>query len=267
MLDIIQYPFMQRAIVAGIILGILLALLGIFVVLKKMSFFSSGIAHASLAGVAIGIILSQNPLITALFLSILFAIIIYLVEEYYHLASDTTIGILFTSGMALGVLLISLRNDYQPELISFLFGNILSINKNELWLIIGLSIIISIFIIKYLKPLTLIALDKETAQASGVPVKKLQPALYISLAIAVVLGIKVLGIILVSALLIIPIATSKLIAKSFKKLIIFSIILSEITVISGIIVSYYLDLPTGPTIVLIGTLIFILTMIYKTFKK
>jgi zinc transport system permease protein len=119
MFEIIQYPFMQRALLAGIILGLLLAALGIFVILNRMAFFSDGIAHASLAGVAIGIFTSQNPLLTAIAFSILFAMLIYFLEKKLKLTSDTTIGIIFTSGMALGVLLMSLQKGYQPELISF----------------------------------------------------------------------------------------------------------------------------------------------------
>ena len=113
MLEILQYPFMQRALIAGIVLAAVLALLGVYVLLRRMSFFSDGIAHASLAGIAIGIVFSWQPLATALVLSAIFALIIYFIEKKFDLASDTAIGILFTSGMALGVLLISLQPGYQ----------------------------------------------------------------------------------------------------------------------------------------------------------
>lgn len=267
MLEIFQYPFMQRALIAGVILAAILALLGIFVVLRKMSFFASGIAHASLAGVAIGILTSQNPLIVALILSVIFSIIIYLLENKYRIASDTTIGIIFTSGMALGVVLMSLHQGYQPELISFLFGNILSINNQEIWLILLLGFLIIFFISFCLRELTLLSLDKETAYITGVKVNRLQAILYITLSVSIVLGIKVLGIILISALLITPVATSKLLATSFKKMAILSVVLAEAAVLSGMFLSYYLDLPTGPTIVLVSTIIFILSLLAKAFKK
>lgn len=258
MLEILSLPFMERALAAGVVLAFLLALLGVFVVLRNMAFFSDGIAHASLAGVAVGIIFSVNPLLTAIVVSAVFAAIIYYLQKRYKLSGDTAIGILFTSGMALGVLLISTQPGYQPELMSFLFGNILAITNTELIVIAGVSLLIAALVFIYLKTLILISLDEETAKISGVRVGGFQLLANIILAVAVVLGIKVFGIILVSALLIIPVATAKLFSRSFKKLVIISVVLSEIIVLSGIIFSYYFDLPTGPTIVLTGTVLFVL---------
>ncbi len=265
MLEILQYPFMQRAVLAGVVLAVLLAVLGVFVVLKRMAFFSDGIAHASLAGVAVGILLSYNPLIVALISAVFFALLIYFLEKRYGLSSDTAIGILFTSGMALGVLLISLSPGYQPELISFLFGNILAINSLELWLIVVVSVAVLAFVLLNLKSLVLLSLDKEMAYVSGVKVELLQLLIYVILAVSVVLGIKVLGIVLVSALLIMPVAIAKFFSKSFKKLLIFSVLFAELIVLLGIVLSYYRDLPTGPTIVLCGTVLFVLSAFYSHF--
>ncbi len=263
MLEILQLPFMQRALVAGVLLAFLLALLGIFVVLRNMAFFSDGIAHASLAGVAAGIVLSLNPLLTAIVVSALFAAIIFFLQKKYKLSGDTAIGILFTSGMALGVLLISTQPGYQPELMSFLFGNILAITNTELIIIGVFTVLIALLVFVYLKTLILVSLDEETAKISGTKVDVFQLLSNVILAVAVVLGIKVFGIILVSALLIIPVATAKLFSSSFKKLVIISVVLSEIIVISGIFASYYYDLPTGPTIVLTGTVLFVIAAVYN----
>ena len=123
---------MQRAFIAGILLAALLAYLGVFVVLRRMSLFSDGIAHASLAGVAAGVLLSLNPLVTALVASVVFAIVMFFLERKSNLSTDTAIGLIFTSGMALGVLLMSFKSGYQPELIGFLFGNILTIKPSDL---------------------------------------------------------------------------------------------------------------------------------------
>ncbi|MBD3328228.1 iron chelate uptake ABC transporter family permease subunit [Candidatus Peregrinibacteria bacterium] len=263
MLEILQLPFMERALIAGIILAALMAILGVFVVLRKMAFFSDGIAHASLAGVALGIVFSWNPLIVALISSAVFAAIIFLLQDKFNINSDTAIGILFTSGMALGVLLISLQPGYQPELMSFLFGNILAITKSEIPIILVVSLVIVCFILHRFKQLILVSIDEETAMVSGIRVKSLQLALYILLALAVVLGIKILGVILVSALLIIPIASAKIFAKSIKALIILSIIIAEVVMISGIFLSYYIDLPTGPIVILLGTAGFVLSGLIK----
>ncbi|MBU2524587.1 metal ABC transporter permease, partial [Patescibacteria group bacterium] len=187
-------------------------------------------------------------------------------EKRYRFSSDTSIGIIFTSGMALGVLLMSLKSGYQPELISFLFGNILAITNLEMWLIVCLSLIIFVFIFVNLRRIVLLSFDRDSAYISGIRVDMLQLSTNIFLAVSVVLGIKVLGIVLVSALLLIPVATAKIFSNSFKKLLIFSLIISELTVILGLIVSYFLDLPTGPVIVLAGTLIFIFVAIIRRKK-
>jgi ABC-type Mn2+/Zn2+ transport system permease subunit len=228
-----------------------------------MSFFSDGIAHASLAGVAVGILASIHPLTTAIIFSIVFSLTIYVLERKTNLSSDAIIGMLFTSGMALGVVLISLKSGYQPDLVSFLFGNILAIRTPDLMIIAPLAVGIIVFLICNHKSITLMALDVDTAYLAGVRVSLLQIAFYVILAISVVLGLKILGIVLVSALLIIPASTAKLVSRSFKGLIIQSVSFSEAIVLLGIVLSYYLDSPTGPVIVLVGTAVFFLVFSYK----
>jgi len=263
MLEILTYPFFQRAILAGLILAFLLAMLGPFVILKRMSFFADGIAHASLAGVAIGILLSVDPLLAAVLFSIIFAGLIYLTEQRRQLPADTVIGILFSSGMALGVLLISLQPGYQPEAMSFLFGNILAIKKTELFVMSVFGCGVFAFLFFNLKQLVLFSLNEETAYVAGIKIKRLQILFYLVLAITVVLGIKILGIVLVSALLLIPTAIAKIFARSFYSLLASSVVLALIIVLAGIMFSYYLNLPTGPAIVLLGTLIFVISLVIK----
>lgn len=267
MLDIFAYPFMQRAVIAGVILAALLSVLGVYVLLKRMSFFSDGIAHASLAGIAIGIIFSWPPLIVALCLSAVFAWVIYWIERKFELASDTAIGILFTTGMAVGVLLISMRPGYQPELISFLFGNILAIQKDELWVIALVSMGIISFVALQFRPLTLLALDEELAHAAHVKTTLLQPLFYMILSLAVVLGIKILGVILVSALLILPSASARIVALSLKRFVWLSVCFAEGIVLAGILSSVVFNLPTGPMIVLSGTCCFVIALVLRTFRS
>ena len=254
---------MQRAFLAGILLAGLLSYLGVFVVIRKMAFFSDGIAHASLAGVASGVLLSANPLITALIASLIFAVGMFYLERKAGLASDTVIGLIFTFGMALGVLLISFRSGYQPELIGFLFGNILTIRQSDLILILTLGLLIGIFLFVFRRRITLLALDREMAYLAGANPDLLQLAMYVVLALSVVLGIKILGIILVSALLIIPVSISKLISRSFRNLVIGSLILAEVIVLAGLVISYIFDLPAGATIVLTGTVLFFAVFILR----
>ncbi|MCU0275361.1 MAG: metal ABC transporter permease [Acidobacteria bacterium] len=261
MAELLQLPFMQRALLAGLVLGVLLSYLGIFVTLRRMAFFSDGIAHAALAGAAIGLLTRFSPLLSALAFSMVLAAMVYWLEKKSPLSSDAIIGILFTSGMALGVVLISLRPGYQPELIGYLFGNILAIRLQDLALITALAAAILAFIAVNKRKLTLLALDREMACMAGINPDFYELLLYIVLACALVLGIRILGVILVSALLITPVSTARLFSRSFRALAWWTVLLAEFTMLAGVLLSYFLDLPTGAVIVLTGSALFSLIFI------
>ena len=265
--EMFSYPFMQRAFIAGAVLGILLAALGIFVTLRKMTFFGDGVAHSSLAGIAIAILLGIPPLPAAIAWGVLIALLIYGLEHKTNLPTDTLIGIFFTSSMALGVILMSFTSGYQPELISFLFGSILSITTFDLTLIITTAAIIMLWYILSFRQLTFMSLSEEIAIIAGVPVALQNAFFYVALAVATVLGVKILGIILVSALLVLPSATSRLVTSSFKQHIFASLVLSEIIVFSGLSLSYFYDLPSGATIILFGTGLFFLATLLKAVRR
>lgn len=259
--ELIQYPFVQRAILAGIFAGGLLAVLGIFVVLRKMSFMSEGLAHASLTGVAIGLLTGQAPLAWAIVFCVVFALIIFALEQKANLAPDSLIGILFTTSLALGILLINLKSGYQPDLMSFLFGNILTIQETDVWIIIGASVLITSFVIFSYKQYLFVALNENMAKIAGIGVNRARLTLYVILAIAIVLGIKMLGIVLVSALLIMPVSTAKLVSGSAKSLLAVTIVASEIIVLAGMFLSLLFNLPTGSMIVLTGSFLFLIVFL------
>lgn len=258
LLTILHLPFMQRALIAGIALGLILPFLGVFVTLRRMSFFGDGIAHATLAGVAIGIVAGVSPFLSALGIGVLFGAGVYLLERKTNISSDALIGILFTGGLALGIVLISQQKGYQPELLSFLFGSILSVGSRDLGIILGFSAVIVLALLVLWRQLTLLALDKETAWLYGVRTESLDFFFYVLLSVTIVLGVKLLGIILVSALLIIPPTIAKMLAPSFKTLIGVSVIAGEVFIVLGLMLSYLLDLPSGATIILVGVLAFLL---------
>jgi zinc transport system permease protein len=257
--EMLHYAFMRRAFAAGMALGVVLPFLGAFVTLRRMSFFGDGIAHATLAGVAIGIVTGVSPFLAALGIGALFGAGVYALERRTDLSSDALIGVLFTGCMALGIFLISLRPGYQPELISFLFGSILSIGRLDLAVIVAGSALVVAVLLRFFRPLTLLALDKETAWLYGVSVEPLDFSFYVLLSVTVVLGVKLLGIVLVSALLIIPPTIAKLLAPSFKTLIAVSVAAAELFVVSGLWLSYRFDTPSGATIILVGAAAFLLT--------
>ena len=263
MIDLLTLPFMQRALIAGAIMAIVMGYLGVFVVLRRMAFFGSGIAHASLAGVAAGLLLGWYPFYTAIIASLIFSLIIFYIEKTEKIASDTIISMIFSGGMALGVVLISLHSGYQAELMSFLFGNILAITMSDIVIIAISSVLILTFFILKRKEMTLISLDSELAHASGVNTDLYQTLMYVLLALVVVLGIKVAGIVLVSALLTIPVSGARMVTNSFHSLILASIAVSLLSVVVGIVISFLLNLPMGPTIVLSSVIIFAILFIIR----
>ncbi|MEA3249280.1 MAG: metal ABC transporter permease [Patescibacteria group bacterium] len=263
LLEMISYTFMQRAFMAGVILALLLASLGIFVTVRKMAFFGDGIAHSSLAGISIAMLAGLSPLPVALVWAVIIALLIWWLEKNTRLPSDTLIGISFTVSMALGVILMSFTKGYQPELVSFLFGSILAIRTIDLILIASLGAAILLWLALSFRQLTFMSLSEDQAAIAGVPVKLQTIVLYVALAMATVLGVKILGIILVSALLIIPPATSRLLTSTLRVHIIMSLVLGEIMVMSGLAISYLYDLPSGATVILIGTAMFTLAAIVR----
>jgi len=261
--EFLQYPFMQRALVAGILLGVLLATLGVFVTLRRMAFFGEGIAHASLAGIAIAILTGFSPLPVAMVWAVILALLIFTLEQKTKLPIDTVIGIFFTSAMALGVVLMNFTSGYQPELLSFLFGSILSVSVSDLWTIAISTIVILVWLISSRRQLTFLSLSEEQAIVSGIPVRLQTAILYVALSVATVLGVKILGIILISALLIIPPAISRLHAKSFRSHMTLAVLFSEVTIVLGLALSFFYDLPSGAVIVLVGAFIFLLSLLFS----
>ncbi len=258
---------MQRALVAGAILGVLLATLGTIATLRKMAFFGEGIAHASLAGIALAVFAGFTPLPLAILWAVIVALLIFGLERSTKLPSDSLIGILFTASMAIGVILMSFTDGYQPELLSFLFGSILTIKMVDLAIIAVVGVLILSWFFASIKKLTFLSLSEESAAASGINVNLQTLIFYVALAVATVLGVKILGIVLVSALIVLPPATSRMITSSFKSYLIVSIIVSEIVMVLGITLSFIWDLPTGAVIVLVGAFGFLVASIFKGIKK
>lgn len=268
MLEILSYPFMQRAFVAGILIGALLAALGVFVVMRKMAFFGDGIAHASLAGIALGLLVGVAPLPVALVYAVGIALLIYALERSTKLSSDAIIGILFTASMALGVVVMSFLPGFQPELVSYLFGNILAIKTIDIWLIGSLATLILGWLLGWHKQLLYTTLDADSAVIAGISTRTHTILLYIALSLSIVLGVKLLGIVLVSALLIIPAATSRLLSASFTGFLWTSVVLSVLCVIIGLLLSYGINAPSGATIILVATSVFFLTALgTQAFKR
>lgn len=257
-IEMLSQPFMQRAFIAGIFLSVLLATLGIFVTLRKMAFFGDGIAHSSLAGIAIALLFGLAPLPTALVWAVAVAVAIHSLERSTRLSSDTLIGIFFTASMALGVVLMSFTRGYQPELVTYLFGSILAVRSEDLMVIVGAGTLILAWVWAWFRELTYASLAQENAAVAGISTYRLGLGLYVALAVATVLGVKVLGIVLVSAILVLPPATSRMLTSTFRDYVTGSICVSIFTAILGLSASYLYDLPSGAAIILVGAVVFFL---------
>jgi len=267
MLEFLTYPFMIRAFLAGGAVAVVLGWLGTFVVTRKLSFIGDGLAHASLAGIALAILAGFAPLPTALVLAVVVAIIIYFLEKKAGLSGDMAIAIMFTTGLALGIILLHYYQGYQPELISYLFGNILSISPADLNFILGASLAIVLALGLFYRHILFATLDPIGAHLSGLRPWFYDLLLYVMTAVAIILSIKLVGIVLVSALLVTPSAISRLFSRSYKEFTVLAILLAVTIVFVGLITSYYLDWPSGATIILIGTTLFLLASIFKALFK
>lgn len=252
-MEILSYGFMQRAIITGIVVSILTGVISVFVVLRRVAFVGSGISHAAFGGVAIGFLAGINPIVTAMIYSILVAFGIERISAKGRVAEDTAIGVFFSSSMALGIVLIGLSKSYNVDLFGYLFGSILAISEKEMWLTIGITLVILTTLVMIIKELLSITFNEELAVVSGIPTRLIKSIFLISMAVAIVMSIKVVGIILVSALLVIPGAVAQLFSRSFYPMILISCFIALFSTITGLYLSYQFDLSPGGMIVLIMT--------------
>ncbi len=256
MVELLSYGFMQRALIAGVLVGVLCGVLGFFVVLKRLSFIGVGISHSAFGGIAIGVLLGVEPLAAAAVFATLVAWAIGWLGRAGRLHEDAAIGILFSSAMALGVALISLSSTYQVDLFGYLFGNILAVSPRDLWMLAGISLVVLLAVGLLFKELLFVAFDEEVARASGLPVTPLYFLLLSCLALAVVAAIRVVGIILVEALLVIPAAIGYQVARGYRAMLCVSVASAVVAALAGLFVSYFLNVAAGATIVLLLTLLF-----------
>jgi len=265
--DIFQLEFMIRAIYAGVFVSLSCGILGVFVVLRKQSFIADGVAHASLAGIAIGLLLSSNPILWAVGVAIIMSIVLTYIKQNTTISFDSSIGILYSFFFALGILIISGINSYKPDLISFLFGSLLTITWLEVIYSLILLIVIVLFVSITYSKIVYMTFDIEGAKVRGVNVKFLEYFLNILVSIAVIVGVKLMGIVLVTAMLVIPATFAKLFGKNFSQVIWLSCIYAVTATTVGVIFSYFLDLPSGATVVVLQTVLLALLIVGKFVVK
>jgi len=262
MLEILEYSFMQRALLGGVLIAVLCSAVGLFLVLRRMALLGDGLAHISFGGIAAGMFFGVYPLLSALVFSVASAIGIQKLKQM-KVYSDSAIAIFFSFGLALGVVLISLSRGFNTDLMSYLFGSVLSVSEGDIALIFGVGIATLAALALFYKELFYITFDEDAARASGLPVEKLNTMLLVLTAIAVVLSMRVVGILLVSSLIVIPASIALPLCRSFRQALLASIAISVASVIAGLFLAYYFDLAAGGAIVLVLAAAFVAMLAYK----
>ena len=251
-----HYAFMQRAFVAALAVGILCSTMGTYVVLRRLSFIGDGIAHASFAGIVIAYLRAANFYIGAAIVAVITAVGIGFVSRRGRISLDTTIGVLFTGMFALGVFLMSQQRSYAVDLQSFLFGDILSVQPQDLWLILALSVIVAVTVVALFRGLLYTSFDPVVAQASGIRAALYEYVLLVMLALTIVVALQAVGIVLVAALLVTPAAAAYQLTARFAPMMALAAVFGAVSTVGGLYFSYYLRASSGATIVLLATLLF-----------
>ena len=261
MLELLSYDFMQRSLLAAALVGALCSVIGVFVVLRGLSFVGAGTAHAAFAGVALAYLVGLPPLPLAILFGLGTVWVTGIMEEQGRMKLDVSIGILYTATMALAILFIGLMKTYNAEVYGYLFGSVLSVTSEEVRIILVLSLLVLGIILLFSKELYFIAFDQEMAEASGVPARRVYYLLLTLIAFTMVVSLKTVGAILVFAMVLIPASTAYQLTHSLRHMTLYAVVIGTSSAVGGVLLSYKWDIPTGPAIVLLATGIFFVSVL------
>jgi len=260
--EIFAQPFMQYALLAGVMIGLLTGFYGVFVVQRGLSFLGNGLAYAAFGGIALGLLLNRDPVWIAVPFTVLVALAIMWLQDRTRLSGDTAVGIFFSVSMALGVVFISLAHSYSVDAFNYLFGSILAVSNADLLLTGGL-IVLTLCAVPLWRQWTYATFDRELALADRVPVKLHDYMLAVLIALTVVVATKIVGAVLVASFLVIPAATARLLSKTFAQMTIISVLMGVITTAIGLVASYYLDMPSGAMMILTQATCFFVALVFQ----
>ncbi|MDR0926489.1 MAG: metal ABC transporter permease [Ignavibacteria bacterium] len=255
--------FLQNALIAGIAISITCSLLGVFLVQRKMSFLGSGLSHSALGGIGLAILLGIEPMYVALPFTVLVSLLITLVNERTKLEMDTSIGILFSAATALGIIFIAQSSGYVGDAYSYLFGSILGVTPMDIVVAIAFTAITIAFMWRYWEELAYSTFDAELALSDNVHIRRNTYLLHILLAIAIVVAMKIIGIVLCTAFLTLPAAIARVVAGTFTKMTLIAVVVGIATTVVGMFVSFLVDFPSGATIIVVQSLVFGVCMVVK----
>ncbi|QKJ28125.1 zinc ABC transporter, integral membrane protein [Aliarcobacter cibarius] len=263
-MEIFQYEFMINAFIAGISIAILTSTLSLFVVVKRYAMLSDALAHISLLGVAIGFLFQISTIFTTIIISIIASIMIEYLRSYKKLYSDSMLSIFLSSALAFSVIIVSLSNSFNTSLFDYLFGSIVAITHEDILTILIFFILTLIFMIIHYKKLFLICFNEELAISAGINVRLINLIFTALIGALVAISIKIIGALLIGAIMIIPVVSALCLKKGFKITWILSTLFAILGVVIGLFLSFYISIPSGATIVIVLLSIFILTLIFST---
>jgi zinc transport system permease protein len=265
--EILQFGFIQRALISGIAVAVGCSVIGLFLVLRRQSLFGDALSHVAFGGIAIGLFTNIYPIWTAFAVSVLASLGITKLRQSTKIPGDSAVAVMLSAGLATGVVLIGLSGGFSLDLYSFLFGSILLISYNDQLMILVISLIVLAIMYKTYRKFMYIAFDGEQAKVSGIDVTKLTYLFIVLASITVIASIRLVGVLLISSLIVIPNITAMMFGKGFKKTLLISIFTSVLCVIGGIVISYDMNLAPGGTIVILSVAVFIAVVSIKYLLK
>lgn len=265
--EIFQYQFFLKALLAAIFTSISCGIIGTYIVSKRIVFLSGGITHASFGGIGIGYFLGINPILGAALFAVFTALGIEVVTKKADIREDSVIGMWWSFGMALGIIFIFITPGYAPNLMSYLFGSILTVTSLDLLMLLVLNIVMILFFLIFFKTILYVSFDPEYAKTYRAPVQLINYILLGLVALTIVLNIRVMGIILIISLLTIPQTIANLFTRSFKKIIFVSILIALLGCFAGLLLSYRYDIPSGASIIFTLVILFIIARTYRQMIK
>lgn len=272
---ILHYEFLRNTFITGLLIGIIAPLLGTFIVVRRLSLIADALSHVTLAGIAASLFLSKktmlfagvNPLYMGMGFSVLGSVLIERLRSIYKHYQELAVPIILSGGIGLGVIFISLAGGFNVDLLNYLFGSVSAVSRTDTWVIFAISVLVGAVIFFLYKELFLLSFDEEHAKASGLQVRTIHFIFIVMVALVIAASMRVVGILLVSALMTLPVAAAMRIARGFKQTMLFSVLFGEISVIGGLVSAFYMDLPPGGTIVMISIAIMLGTLLFKRIQR
>ncbi|MER2169095.1 MAG: metal ABC transporter permease [Psychrobacillus psychrodurans] len=269
--SIFQYEFLQNAFASGLIIGIIAPLLGVFIVVRRLSLIADALSHVTLAGIAGSLYLSQsvgalallNPLYLGIVASVTGSLFIERLRRLYKHYEELAIPIIMSAGLGFGAIFISLAEGFSSDLFSYLFGSVSAVSRQDLWIVISIAAVVFLFLGLLFKELFVLSFDEEYAKASGLPARWIHMLFMVVTALVIAASMRIVGILLVSSLMTLPVAAAMRLSKSFKQALILSVVFGELAVLIGLVSAFYLDLAPGGTIVVTSIVILLGAILVK----